>query len=242
MGCKKKVETSPLDEEVPTISMTSPEVLPAGSYTNFTSGQKVPFDIRFEDDKALKNYEININWQPSQLYEKTNNFPWERKIVGLLSGKVGGFNDSIAVPYDPSAGPYVISIAVWDSAGNRTDLSTSIFVSNSLDTNLPTITVTTPTTAVDTYLIGQDIIINATLSDDNLVEDAFLRVRNAFTNEVMPGSEIPYDTIWAFSPYVVDTFVTIPAGTAPGDYNVEIFANDYIQNIAKETVPIYIKN
>lgn len=242
-SCKeKKPVTNPEDLDAPTISMTSPEVMEYGSFVYLSSVDSFNIDIRFEDDIELDRYEITIRWKEDLNWLKTNNFPWKETWTGELDGTVDGVNFIEFVPYDPSAGPYEFHVTVWDVSGKETSLSTYLYITNNADPNPPTITYTSPNpAAVDTYMIGQTIPIQGQASDAvSYIEDVYIRVRNAFTEEIMVGSEIYIDTTFV-NPYVIDTFVVVPAGTVPGDYNVETYAEDPIKNWGKGVVPIYIK-
>ena len=68
-----------------------------------------------------------------------------------------------------------------------------------------------------------------TLMLERLVKNCFARVRDAFSNEVMSGSEFQWDTVFA-TPFLVDTNFVIPAGVVPGRYKVEFYGEDQIGN------------
>lgn len=241
-GCKEKPVTTPGDLEPPKIFLSSPEVVPLGSFVSISSTDSFQVDVRFEDDFALRDYEINIRFMPSLNYLRTANDPWNETWFGSLDGKTGSANFPANVVYNPTAGPYEFKVRVTDEAGKFTELSTYLFVTNRQDEIVPVVTLNEPdTTNVDTFAIGQQIPIVGLANDPGgLIEDIYIRVRDAFTQEIMMDSEIRIDTIFQ-NPVPIDTFVTIPAGTVPGDYNVEVYANDPTYNVGLKRALIYVK-
>lgn len=244
MACnKEKPDTVPTDETAPKIIMSSPQEVGEGSFIPLTTVDSIIVDIRFEDDFELERYEITINQRFDLNFLKTNNFPWSETYYGALEGTVGGFNDIIFVVFDPDAGPYEFRVKVWDKAGHMTEKVTYLYITNLADPNPPTFATTAPNQSmVDTFMIGDNIIIQSGLLDaGNQIRDAWVRVRNTFTKEIMDGSEIFWDTLFVSS-VAIDTFVNIPAGTVPGDYWVEIFAGDNVRNVGKDTTRVHIRN
>lgn len=239
---KDKPVTIPVDEKAPTITMTSPIVVPEGQYIPLSTSDSIIVDIRFEDDFELSNYEVTINPRFDLNFFKTTNFPWRETIYGSLEGTVGGFNRIIYVVYDPDAGPYEFRVKVWDKEGRLTEKVTYFYITNPIDPNKPNVSTSVPTSNVDTFAIGTTIPITATIYDGgNDVRDVYARVRNAFTKEILEGSYIFLDTLFVPT-FVLDTFVNIPAGTVPGDYWVEVYGGDDIRNIGMDTTRIYIRN
>ncbi len=237
-----KPPTTPIDEEFPTITMTTPVEMPLGSYNYYDSDDSIHIDIRFDDDVELDRYEVTIRYARDLYYLKAENFPWSVTYYGALEGQSGGFNHVEYVVYDPSAGPYEFNVKVWDKVGNLTTTTTWLFITNLQDTHVPVVNITIPiSTSVDTFTIGQDMQVKATMSDlGGLITSGRMRLRNPITHEMLPGSEIIYDSIWA-QPYTMDTFFTIQAGSIPGDYLVEVYANDPVYNTGMDTVRVFIK-
>lgn len=243
MACNKdKPVTVPEDEKAPTIIMTSPLTVPEGQFIPLATVDSFYVDIRFEDDIALSNYEITINPRFDLNFFKTNNFPWREVFYGPLDGTVGGYSNLVHVVYDPDAGPYEFRVKVWDKTGKMTETVTYFYITNLADPNKPTINTTVPSNNVDTFTIGNNIPITAAIYDGgNEISDVYARVRNAFTKEEMPGSYIFLDTLFVMN-FTLDTFVTIPAGTVPGDYWVEVYGGDNVRNIGMDSTRIYIRN
>lgn len=240
-GCKEKPVTIPSDVENPTITMSSPEVLPEGQWTQVGNLDSFAVDIRFEDDIALASYSIEIRRREDLYFQKTNTDSWSRTFFGNLSGTVDAVNFWVYVPFDPSAGPYEFVVYVTDEAGKTSSLTTYLYINNDADLIAPYIRYVQPdTNIVDTFLIGSNLPIKVNISDPGLVVNVFSRVRDAFTNEVMGGSEINVDTLFVPT-YQLDTFVTIPAGTVPGKYKVETYANDQTGNYGYNLDTVYVK-
>lgn len=242
VGCKEKPVTSRTDLEPPKIFLSSPEVVPLGSYVELTSSDSFMVDVRFEDDIALRDYEITVRFNPELNYLKTQNDPWKETWFGALDGTAGAANFRGDVVFNPTAGPYEFEVTATDESGKTATVITYLFVKNVSDSTAPSILFTQPDTVdVDTFAIGQNIPIVAIANDPGgNIANARLRVRDAFTNELLPGSEIFYDTVFV-NPLVIDTFVTIGAGTVPGDYNVEIYADDQTFNVGNGVAKVYIK-
>lgn len=243
-GCKEKPVTTPGDLEDPKIIMTNPTpVAVDGEYPIIYSTDSFDVDIRFEDDIALKSYEIQIRFKPELSYQRVANDPWNESFFGNLEGKSDAINFRVYTVYNPTAGPYEFWVKVWDEDGNMTETKTYLHMLNRADTIAPRIRYVAPDTVdVDTATIGQNFTIQALVNEygSNVVRDIVLRVRDNVTDELLPGSEIRYDTLY-LSSYVVDTFVPIPAGTVPGNYRVELFAIDPVNNINRKDVVFYIK-
>jgi hypothetical protein len=241
-GCKRKPVTTPGDLEDPKIVMTNPAIVPEGQYVPTMSTDSFDVDIRFEDDIALRDYEITVRFRPELSYLRTTNDPWKETWYGALSGKSQAINFRVTVVYNPTAGPYEFVVKVTDSAGKTSTVKTYFHVKNHSDLTGPTVTYSSPDTArIDTFSIGQQIPIRAVASDPgDQIRDVILRVRDKVTKEVMANSVIRWDTIYA-APAIVDTFVTVPAGTVPGNYNIEIYANDKTNNVAYKRCEVYIK-
>lgn len=242
-GCKeKKPVTDPEDLENPEIFMSSPEIKQLGEYIDLNNSDSLNIDIRFEDDVELRDYEITIRANRDLAFLKTNSDPWKETWFGSLDGTSQGINFNVFVVFDPDAGPYEFRVKVTDEAGKSSEVVTYLWLTNLSDPNPPVITFTAPDpNLIDTFNIGQDIVIDALVNDPgNEVRDVYLRVRNDFSLEVLPESEMQWDTIFMPS-YQVDTFVNIPAGTAPGRYLVEILATDNVINWGKGVDTIYVK-
>lgn len=242
VGCKEKPVTTPEDLENPQIFMTSPTVLPVGQYNNVSNQDSFQVDIRFEDDLALDRYEIRIfRREDLNFANKTQTDSWSEVFFGDLSGTTDAVNFQVKVVFDPLAGPHEFQVTVIDSVGKATTLSTYLTVSNDLDLNPPMIGMVLPdTNVIDTFLIGTDIPIRANISDNGQIVDVFTRIRDAFTDEVLPNSEVSVDTLFLFA-YQLDTFYTIPAGTVPGKYKVEVYANDRVGNFGYNLDTVYVK-
>lgn len=236
---KEKPPTTPVDEEFPIITLTSPIEVPLGQYVTFESDDSIIIDIRFEDDVDLDRYEVTLTYAFDNYYLKTDNFPWSLTYYGDLDGQSGAFNHVEHVVFDPSAGPYKFHIKVWDKEGNLTEKTTWLFIINLNDVTVPTVIINTPD-PVDTFSIGNVMNINANISDPVVVSNAYARVRNLITKDIVPDSEIWIDSIWQGA-YVLDTFFTIPAGVTPGDYWVEVYARDDVYNMGYDSVRVFIR-
>lgn len=240
-GCKEKPVTIPQDLENPEIFMSSPEVVELGSYVDFSNLDSIPIDIRFEDDMELATYNINVRQRTDLVFLRTETDPWSANLFGTLEGTVDAVNRYIQVPFDPSAGPYELEVVCDDASGKRTYLTTYIQITNNVDVLAPQIAFFNPNpSAIDTFSIGQTIQIRANITDNDAVKNVTTRVRDAFTDDLMENSTIEYDTLF-LQPYLLDTFVTIPAGTVPGMYKVEVYANDPTNNYGYNLDSIYIK-
>jgi Domain of unknown function (DUF4625) len=240
MGCnKEKPPTTPVDEEFPTIVQTSPAIVPLGSYVYYNSNDSIIMDIRFEDDVELDRYEITLSYEFDLYYLKTDNFPWEFSYNGDLDGQSGAFNEVRNIVFDPSAGPHKLHVKVWDKAGNMTETTTYLFITNLNDTQAPNVNIIIPT-AIDSFNIGDMMTIKANINDPAVISNAYARVRNLQTKALMPGSEIFIDSIWQGA-YVLDTFVNVQAGTVPGDYWVEVYSRDDVYNVGYDTVHVFIR-
>lgn len=243
VGCKEKPVTTPGDLENPVIVMSSPETVDLDNSMDIYSSDSFDVDIRFEDDFELRDYEITIRFNPDLSYLRTANDPWSETWHGSLSGKSQAINFRVFSVYNPTAGPYEFTVKVNDEAGKQTMLRTYFNVINKADSTAPRIRFTNPDSVlVDSFTIGQNMGIQALVTEQgaNVVKNVYLRVRDHLTEELMPNSEIRWDTLY-FGTIIVDTFVTIPAGTVPGNYDVELFANDPTNNVAFKSVMVYIK-
>ena len=241
IGCKEKPVTIPEDLEAPQIFMSSPEVVDVGSFVPYNNLDSLAIDIRFEDDMELASYNINVRQRVDLVFLKTETDPWSANLFGQLEGTVDAVNQFIRIPFDPSAGPYEFEVVCNDASGKQTIIKTYLDVTNSADASAPQIAFFNPNpSAIDTFTIGQNIQIRANITDNEEVKDVTTRVRDAFTNELMEGSTIEYDTLF-LNPFLLDTFVTIPAGTVPGVYKVEVYANDGTNNYGYNLDSIYIK-
>lgn len=241
-SCDEKPVTTPGDLEAPEIIMSSPEVLPVGSYNFISSVDSFNVDIRFEDDIALSDYEITIRFMPELNFLRTTNDPWKETYFGNLEGTVDGVNFLVNVVFNPTAGPYEFLVKVRDEAGKETQQATYLFVKNVQDSVPPIVDILLPNTSfVDTFAIGDDIQIRANCQDPGgLVADVRVRIRDAFTDATIEGTDHQWDTVFVNS-YLADTMFTIPAGTVPGDYRVEVYATDQFYNVGLGTDMIYIK-
>lgn len=241
-GCKEKPVTTPGDLEDPQIFMTSPVELPQGQFIPIFSADSFMVDIRFEDDKELRDWEITVRFMPALNYLRTSSAAWKETWFGSLDGVVGGVNFKEYVIYDPTAGPYEFTVKVTDMEGKTATKRTYFFVKNKIDLVSPAITFMAPDTMnVDTFTIGSQMGIMARCEEvGDPIRDVYLRVRDALTNELLVDSEIRWDTVYA-TPFDIDTFVTIPAGTVPGDYKIEIYANDQLFNVGYGKCDVYIK-
>jgi hypothetical protein len=243
VGCKEKPVTTPGDLENPEIVMTSPVELPWGQFIPINSTDSFFVDIAFTDDKELRDWEITIRFMPSLNYLRTNSAAWKETWFGDLDGVSGGQNFKEYVIYDPTAGPYEFTVRVTDAAGKMAEKKTYFFVKNLQDIFGPSIEFLEPDTArIDTFSIGNQMTIRANVDEvpGELVEDVYLRVRDKLTKNVLEGSEIFWDTLFVTN-VAIDTFINIPAGAVPGNYEVEIYANDITFNVTRKVCEVFIK-
>lgn len=242
-GCKEKPVTTPGDLEDPVIIMSSPAPVAFEDRHIVYSSDSFDVDIRFEDDFELRDYEITLRFAPELDFGKVSNDPWSETWHGYVTGTSDAVNFRVFSVYNPTAGPYEFTVKVTDEAGNVTTQTTYLEVLNKADMVAPRIRFSTPDTInVDTFVIGQNMPVQAIVSEPSpaIVKNIYLRVRDAITSELMAGSEMRWDTVY-LGTVLVDTFVTIPAGTVPGNYNVELYADDPTNNVAKKSTPVYIK-
>lgn len=243
VGCKEKPVTTPGDLENPKIVMTSPVELPQGQFIPITSSDSFFVDISFSDDKELRDWEITIRFMPELNYLRTNNAAWKETWYGDLNGVSGGVNFKEYVIYDPTAGPYEFTVTVTDMEGKTAQRKTYFFVTNDQDPTGPAVTYTMPdTTNIDTFAIGNAIHIVAKAEEQSgqLVKDVYLRIRDKLTKATLEGSEMRWDTVFV-NPMMIDTTINVPAGAVPGNYNIEIYANDQTFNVTYGKCEIYIK-
>ncbi|MCB9234858.1 MAG: DUF4625 domain-containing protein [Bacteroidia bacterium] len=227
------------DVKDPWIIMSSPKVVPLGEWNYLNDGEYFDVDIRFEDDVELSNYKVQISYNSQLNYLKTNNDSWEKIEVGFLDGKSDGINTSYKVSEDPNAGPYEFKVTVWDKAGKETTLVTYLFLKNQRDTLVPVFTtITKPNPNVVDTIWGDTLYVKGTVTDNNGVEDAYIRLRT-IDLQLVEGSEVFLDTLFAGS-YQIDTFLDI-SKALPGDHLVEFYANDNLQNVGRKIVPVYVK-
>lgn len=241
-GCKEKPITTPGDLEIPRIVMTSPVELPRGQFIPIESTDSFTVDIAFTDDKELRDWQITIRFMPELNYLRTSNAAWKETWFGDLDGMSGAVNFGEHVIYDPTAGPYEFTATVTDMEGKTASKTTYFFVKNRANLTGPVITYSSPDTSnVDTFTIGNQLHIVAHANESgDLVQKCFLRVRDKLTKEVLEGSEIHWDSLYLVN-VNIDTFITIPAGAVPGNYNVEIYANDQTYNVGYGKCEVYIK-
>jgi hypothetical protein len=242
VGCKEKPVTTPGDLEDPRIVMTNPNEVTAENPIMIMSSDSFYVDISFSDDIELRDWEITIRFQPALDYLRTSVQPWKETWFGDLDGKTGAVNFKEFVSFDPTAGVYEFMVKVTDMEGKSAMKKTYYRVRNQIDLVGPFITFMMPdTVAIDSYAIGNPIPIKATATDpSDFVKDIYLRVRDKLTKTLLVDSELRWDTLFQGS-YIIDTTVGIPAGTIPGNYNIEIYSNDVTNNVGYGKCEIYIK-
>ncbi len=235
-----KVDNDPEDTKVPVITLRNPEgIAEGGSGNMYGNDDTIHVKIDIEDNYLLKDWQIDIAYRGDIEYMKTAADPMARTWIGFLDGDEDSISFTITLDGDPWAGPYEFRITVRDSALNTTILKTYLNVSNSIEFFKPVITTTSPTSAtVDTFGIGTFIAVTGTFTDNlNSLSDAFVRVRNIFTSELLEDSER-----WLSLPgpaYNLNESIYIPPVT-PGDYQVEIYVHDSTKNLQTVFIPIYI--
>jgi hypothetical protein len=241
-GCKEKPVTTPGDLEDPRIILTSPVEVGPENAIQILSSDSFYIDVRFEDDKELRDWEITIRFMPELDYLRTTSAAWKETWYGPLDGTVGGVNEKEFVIYDPTAGYYEFKVTVNDEAGKTAVKKTYFYVKNRLDLVAPTITFTMPdTNNIDTFAIGQAIHIIARAEEPgDVVRDGFMRIRDKLTKTLVEGSEMYWDTVY-LSQLNVDTMFSVPAGTVPSNYQIEFYANDQLNNVNMGKCEIYIK-
>ena len=242
VGCKEKPVTTPGDLENPKIVMTSPVELPQGQYIQVLSSDSFFVDVTFSDDKELRDWEITVRFMPELNYLRTAVQPWKETWFGDLDGVTGAVNFKEFVSYDPTAGPYEFTVKVTDMEGKTATRKTYFYVKNQDDLLGSVITYSMPdTNNVDSFAIGNDIHIMAqAFENGDPIKDVYLRIRDKLTKSILVGSEIHWDTVYV-TPFMIDTTVTVPAGAVPGNYNIEIYANDQTFNVSYGKCEIYIK-
>lgn len=242
VGCKEKPVTTPGDLENPKIVMTNPNEVTSDNPLTILSSDSFYVDISFSDDIELRDWEITVRFQPELDYLRTAVQPWKETWFDDLDGKTGAVNFKEYVSFDPTAGVYEFTVTVTDMAGKSTTKKTYFRVKNRSNLFAPLVTFSSPdTVAIDSFTIGNPIHIVANTYDaGDFVKDIYLRVRDKLTKNLLVDSELHWDTLYQGS-YIIDTTVGVPAGTIPGNYNIEIYSNDATNNVGYGKCEIYIK-
>ena len=243
VGCKEKPITTPGDLENPQIVMTTPLEMRVGQFIPISSSDTFAVDLAFTDDKDLRDWQITVRFMPELNYLRTTSADWSDTWFGDLDGISGAVNFDVVVIPDPTAGPYEFKVKVTDKEGKTAEKTTYFFVKNRADLFGPNVRFTAPDTAnVDTFRIGNPMHVRALVNEvpGQVINNIHLRVRDKLTKQIVPGSEINWESLNQNS-VVVDTLIDIPAGSVPGNYNVEVYAEDMIYNVTYKNCEVYIR-
>jgi len=238
-SCDKTPPATIMDEEDPEVFISSPVAVSPGSWNYVLDGQVLPVDVRFEDDVELSHYEIWILKNDSLDYLKTSNDPWEYIMQGFLEGKSDGVNTSITLGNDPQAGAYEFRVKVWDAEGKLTTRSTYLDMTNVRDTTGPVISVNSPNTG-QTFNNGSSIVVGADVSSTDDIQTVRCRLYD-------PENLIPVGNSTKLFINIFSTTFSLTASingydaVPPGDYEVEIFANDTYNNVTRKKIPVTLQ-
>ena len=231
--------TDAADATAPVITFVSPESIadPSEGVNRFNTRQDLAIDVSFEDNTNLASYEVDITYQNSSYYAKTQSDPMSRNWTGELTGETGSFSTSFPIDGDAYTGPYELKVKVKDKAGNAAEKSTWIWVINYYDSIPPTISFTSPNlNPMDTINIGGNVNLDCSILDNAGLERALIRVRNKYSKELITGSE-EWVNLSGTAGSIVRSIYVPPV--PPGDYN--ILVTDSAQNLGVGIVPIYIR-
>lgn len=240
-SCKKDDESpSTTDIESPTIQLLNPvkTMLP----TNNTVRSLVPYtwQIKFTDDRELLDYAIEVRFDKDVAYEKTAAFNWSRDYNGTLSGKEQVVTIIDSVPSNPYAGVYKVTVTVHDKKQKETTAWTYIQVVNRIDSVAPSVVLTGPSSGA-AFGIGDAFRVQGTINEmmGGTVSRVVVRMRNVLNNEPVMDHMIDISGL-SGSSYALDTAYTVPAGTIPGDYYLEVYTEDDKMNVGRYIQPVSV--
>lgn len=135
------------------------------------SGQPVELHLRFQDDKALAQYKIdihnNFDCHTHGRLAATQATPWQQLEVKDITGKEALVTYSVQVPTDPLAGNYHMLIQCLDAVGNEAPfLELDLVISNTADMTPPVLTLRSPTQDSLRVARGSTLSLEGQLTDN----------------------------------------------------------------------------
>lgn len=195
----------------------------------FQSGQSIPFNCTFFDNENLSQYKIVIhNAFDGHTHEKYLAPIWEHILVENITGTEFPVSYAIPIPDSAASGWYHFIVSAVDLAGNQSDIDfRTFFIQNAADTSAPLVSFSTPT-AGDVFSLGNNIYVNANVSDNERVFVVNTRIRK--TDE---SSSIYFatDTFGTNSILYNKEIPTSGTSWTSGDYELSLIAYDSYYNM-----------
>ena len=219
------------DDSVPNIRIESPF-----EDAQFFGGDTLRVRIELTDNQELGEVTLRVRDNRYEFPEDapSNLFIWDTTIVNRLFGRETDIEVSIPIPINIEAIPGILMVKANDNSGNETDWQRIIF------NLLPEQDISPPQINLDTEsvltLTGSIFAIIGEVSDDQSLERVGLEMRQKDQEEILYQKDHNELESANFS---IEEFIEAP--TAPGSYELTVFAFDETSNSDFVVVPIEIQ-
>ena len=201
------------------------------------SGDTLQLTFTLSDDNELSQYKIDLhsNFDCHGHANKVETTDWFLISIEDVSGSSQTAIRELPVPADVTTGLYHFSIQATDVSGNNSITSVySLDVTNTTDTESPTLSVSSPATSSFSVQKGSDLNFAGTLTDNRQLGEGGngrLEVRYwSTTNQTVNDLYVQELDASVLETYNFDFNATVPITTVSGNYIFELRAFDGVNN------------
>lgn len=216
-------------------------------------GERLVFDVIFNDDKALAQYKVDIHNNfdchghgggsaPSVVVPSVQNKTTDWTVLEIqdISGNSFPVTGVLNVPENVTAGNYHYHLQVIDEAGNDSPFSEffSVKITNPDDDTPPQIIVQEPANGTFSVRKGDTIQFSGQVTDDRSLSDGGNGVLYLAYTDLSSGNTFTTDEAIVFDEKVdvISDFnieYVVPQTLPKGNYRFSLGANDGVRNVAQ---------
>ncbi len=217
-----------------------------------TGGERLIFDVIFNDDVALSQYKVDIHNNfdchghgggsaPSVAVPNVDNqtVDWTVLEIQDIEGTSSSVLRSLDVPLNVTTGNYHFQIQVVDESGNDNPAANffALKIKNPLDETPPQITLQEPANSSFSIKKGETVRFVGQVTDDRSLSDGGNGVLFLAYTDLSSGNTFATDEVFVFDENVDTVFdfdfeYTVPQTLVTGSYRFSLGANDGVRNVA----------
>lgn len=217
-----------------------------------TGGERLIFDVIFNDDVALSQYKVDIHNNfdchghgggsaPSIAVPNVDNqtVDWTVLEIQDIEGTSSSVLRSLDVPLNVTTGNYHFQIQVVDESGNDNPAANffALKIKNPLDETPPQITLQEPVNNSFSIKKGETVRFVGQVTDDRSLSDGGNGVLFLAYTDLSSGNTFATDEVFVFDENVDTVFdfdfeYTVPQTLVTGSYRFSLGANDGVRNVA----------
>lgn len=229
-ACNTKDDPVPGDTEAPGLTLVTPTPPAAGQRLPYAAESSIRIVVEGTDNEALGSWNVQVAGEGFAGWSVNTTLP--------LAGTAQRDTADLYVPATALPGNYTLTLTLTDAAGNTSQRTLPLSISNSRDLTAPTLTVTAPNPAQTlTTTAGAAVQLTASLTDETELSYVQVLFRNS---GLTVDQELVNTNLSGQTSYNLNQSVNLP-NVAAGNYTLRFLAIDKALNQKTVDVAVVIQ-